>query len=239
MALDEALAHRAREAGECLLRVYGWSAPTLSLGRNQAARGLYDTERAVAMGIDIVRRPTGGRAVLHDHEITYAVAAPEAALGALAAAYASINEMLVAALRAIGVDASLARPASRELPPGPVPCFEAPSAGEVVAGGRKLVGSAQWRDDGALLQHGSILVEDDQPLAVALLRAPATPAPPAATLSALLGRAPGRDEVADALAAALAAGGAAVEPMEPDAELRARAALLEARYRDPDWTWRR
>jgi lipoate-protein ligase A len=204
MALDEALMERARATGECVLRVYAWSAPTLSLGRNQRARGEYDTGRAAELGVTFVRRPTGGRAVLHFREVTYSVTAPAAALGDLAAAYAAINTLLVAGLRVLGVEARVAQPTSRALRPGPLPCFEAPAAGEIVAGGRKLVGSAQWRDRGAILQHGSILVEDDQSLAAALLRRPTAAPPRAATLAALLGRAPAHDEVAAALARSLA-----------------------------------
>ena len=73
MALDEALMTYARETGSWILRVYSWSTPTLSLGRNQTARGGYDVEALAKRAIDVVRRPTGGRAILHDHEITYAV----------------------------------------------------------------------------------------------------------------------------------------------------------------------
>src|SRR5512142_1385967 len=76
MAVDEALMDRARTSGEGVLRMYGWSAPTLSLGRNQIAKGRYDLARAAAEGIGIVRRPTGGRALLHHREITYSVTAP-------------------------------------------------------------------------------------------------------------------------------------------------------------------
>ena len=79
--MDVSLLDRARSSGECVMRIYEWSRPTLSLGRNQAARGHYDLERARAAGIDFVRRPTGGRAVLHHRELTYSVTAPAAALG--------------------------------------------------------------------------------------------------------------------------------------------------------------
>ena len=65
MALDEALMDRARVSGEAVLRVYRWTTPTLSLGRNQRAAGLYDLQAAAAAGVTFVRRPTGGRALLH------------------------------------------------------------------------------------------------------------------------------------------------------------------------------
>ena len=240
MALDEALMARARDDGAVIVRVYGWDAPTLSLGRNQPAHGRYDLDAARARGVRFVRRPTGGRAVLHHREITYSVTAPERALGALGESYRRINRLLVGALGRLGVAAGEAAAAGPAPRPGVAPCFEEPVAGEIVAGGRKLVGSAQWRDGGAILQHGSILVDDDQPLASALLRSPA-PAPPApATLRELMGRAPAAAEFAAALAAELeAATAAAPETMEIDPALRSAARALTERYLSDDWTWRR
>src|SRR5438105_3962404 len=94
MALDEALMAYARETGTWVLRVYSWSSPTLSLGRNQRARGGYDPTRLAQQHIDVVRRPTGGRAILHDREITYSVAAPVADAGDLRESYARINRLL-------------------------------------------------------------------------------------------------------------------------------------------------
>jgi len=240
MALDEALMSRARDDGAAILRVYAWREPTLSLGRNQTARGRYDLRAAAARGVRFVRRPTGGRALLHHHEITYSVTAPERLLGALGESYARINRLLVGALARLGVPATVAAAAGPAPRPGIAPCFAEPVAGEIVAGGRKLVGSAQWRDRGALLQHGAILVEDDQPLASALLREPAAPPPAPATLRALLGRAPRAEEVAAAMAAALEASeGSAPRVMEVDDALGAAARALTGRYLSEEWTWRR
>src|SRR5690606_17502269 len=102
-------------------------------------------DRAVASrAVDFVRRPTGGRAVLHDRELTYAVVVPHRALGGPRAAYRAINEALVMGLRALGVDASVSE-RGRVLPPDAGPCFQVAAPGEVVADGRKLVGSAQAR----------------------------------------------------------------------------------------------
>src|SRR5918993_1263494 len=170
MALDEALMARARRTGETVLRVYAWSAPTLSLGRNQRAIGMYRESALAERGVGVVRRPTGGRALLHHREITYSVTAPLATGDSLRESYARINRLLVDGLRRLGVAVQVAAPSDRALLPSASPCFERPAAGEVVVGGRKLVGSAQWRDDGAMLQHGSILVEDDQSLVSALAR---------------------------------------------------------------------
>src|SRR5579872_3055464 len=91
MALDEALMARARMHREWVLRVYGWSAPTISFGRNQAALGRYDRDRIRRRGFGVVRRPTGGRAILHHHEITYSVTAPIALAGSLRESYERIN----------------------------------------------------------------------------------------------------------------------------------------------------
>lgn len=225
----------ARERGEAVFRVYAWSRPTLSLGRNQTARDRYDTERAARAGIDFVRRPTGGRAVLHHREVTYSVAAPADVLGPLGESYRHINRLLLDGLRRLGVDAREAAPSGTAPRPGVAPCFETPVAGEITVAGRKLVGSAQVRDDGALLQHGSILVDDDQALASALLARPADPPPPPATLRSALGRAPALDDVARALFDALGP----ATPLPLDAALDAAVLAASARYADPAWTWRR
>jgi lipoate-protein ligase A len=235
MALDEALMLRATRANEAVLRIYSWSRPTLSLGRNQLARDKYDIEGARERGIDFVRRPTGGRAVLHHREVTYSVTAPVSRLGSLRESYGAINRLLIHGLRLLGVDASEADPRGAAPRPGVSPCFMVPAKGEIVAGGRKLVGSAQVREGDALLQHGSILVDDDQSLASSLLLAPAAAPPSAATLHELLGRVPAFDEVAGALSRALPG----AERLEMDSLLEADARRASARYRDPEWTWRR
>lgn len=242
MALDEALMARARRTGESVLRVYGWSTPVLSFGRNQRARGLYDHAALAERGIGVVRRPTGGRALLHHREITYSVTAPAANADGLRSVYDRVNALLVNALTLLGVPVALARRATRAASPSDLPCFAEPAAGELVVGAQKLVGSAQWRDAGALLQHGSIIVEDDQSLIPSLMTDPGTvrPVPPPATLRAALGRTPSTAEFAGALFTSLreSADPHATELFE-DQELRADSAAADARYRDNQWTWRR
>jgi lipoate-protein ligase A len=154
--------------------------------------------------------------------------------------YRRVNHLLVNALTAMGVPAGLAAPADRAPTPSTLPCFAEPGTGEIVVDGRKLAGSAQWQEDGALLQHGSILVDDDQWLIPQLMREPAPPSPAPATLRAILGRAPTLDELADAMLAALRhledeSVSRVTDDLGDDPE---RIALL-ARYRDPAWTWRR
>ncbi|MDQ3950320.1 MAG: lipoate--protein ligase family protein [Gemmatimonadota bacterium] len=239
MALDEALMPRARTTGEWVLRVYSWSAPTLSLGRHQNARAAYDPETLAEAGIAVVRRPTGGRAVLHDREVTYSVTAPAIDAGALRESYERINRLVVDGLRSLGVAVEIAETA-RAPKPDLTPCFERPSPGELTAAGRKLAGSAQWREDGALLQHGSILVDGDQAPVSTLLRHPLAPPRAPATLRALIGRAPTVAAVAAALFDAVCRheDRGATELAVDEALLEA-AAVLRSRYEDAAWTWRR
>ena len=241
MALDTALMRDALRHGGWTLRVYGWARPTLSFGRHQRARALYDPTQLDGAGVAVVRRPTGGRALLHDAEVTYSVAAPLAAAGSLRAAYDRINAILVHGLRTLGIDAAIAGSAEgRSVPPGASPCFAHPAPGEIVAGARKLAGSAQWRTGGALLQHGSILVAGDQRQVARLLREPSADPPPPATLSELLGRQVSTDEVARALFGAVRAledPAAEVAPL--DERIAADTRRLHAGFSDPAWTWRR
>lgn len=240
MALDEALMARARRTGDGVVRVYEWAAPTLSLGRNQRARGVYTAERAGEAGVAVVRRPTGGRALLHHHEITYSVTAPAPAGVSLTASYQAINALLADTLRTLGVAAEVAEPGERFPPPGSAPCFERPAPGELHVGGRKLVGSAQYREQGALLQHGSILVHDDQAMVVRLAAAPVGTPAPAATLADLLGAAPSAAAFAEALFAAVRrTWDAGAGALADEASLALDAEAARRRYTDAAWTWRR
>jgi lipoyl(octanoyl) transferase len=242
MAVDEALAESVRTGGLPVLRFYRWRPECLSLGRNQPARDHYDPDALARRGLEVVRRPTGGRAVLHDRELTYSVAVPDGALGPPRGAYAAVNRALVAGLRRLGVAAALQPAGGRRAPaPSLAPCFEQPVAGEVVAGGRKLVGSAQRRVARVLLQHGSLPLEDDQSAVAGLLRHPEgsqSTAPPA-TLADLLGAPPGWDVLTDALAAGWEeALGVRLRPGALTADEAAAAVRHRIHYEDPAWTWR-
>ena len=241
MARDVGLMRRARETGESVFSIYGWTRPTLSFGRNQTAVGRYDREQILALGIDTVRRPTGGRALLHNREVTYSVTGPAAAGIELRESYERINFILLSALFRLGVSASIAAPQARAPQPSDLPCFAAPSRGELISDGRKLVGSAQWREADALLQHGSILIEDDQSLIprVALASKATVAVPPPATLSRALGRTPMVEEVTRALVDAVR------EIEDPnagsldDSEVREYTTAELARFENELWTWRR
>lgn len=241
MALDEALMRRAAATGDAVFRVYGWAERTLSLGRNQRARGCYDAEAARALGVSFVRRPTGGRALLHHREVTYSATLPlrEADAVGAARAYDFINDVLLAGLAGLGVRAARA-PGGTAIPPGLRPCFDVPAEREIVVGPRKLVGSAQWRRGGALLQHGSILIADDQPLIAQLLSSAAGVPPAAATLEESLGRVPEQAEVAAPIRRALEQSvGAAVATLGRDTIPRGEVDALRSQYCDDAWTWRR
>lgn len=238
MALDEALMRISQRTGDAYFRLYGWASPTLSLGRNQRARGYYDLAAAQSLGVGFVRRPTGGRALLHNREITYSVAMPAQSSARAAESYSFINEVLLEGLRGLGVSATRATAASH-LPPGLRPCFDAPSAHEIVIDERKLVGSAQWRRGGTLLQHGSILVRDDQGAIPQLMLERLASPPVAATLHDALGWDPGVADAASPIRKALEKRvGATVA--EFDVELAGPDVQeLQRNYSDDSWTWRR
>jgi lipoate-protein ligase A len=238
MALDHALAECASD-GCGVVRFYAWAPHTISFGRNEPAEGRYDRSAACAEGLAFVRRPTGGRAVLHAHEVTYAVIVPVHALGGARAAYRLIHAGLVGGLRALGVSAGVAADGVA-LAPDAGPCFLAPAPGEVLAGGRKLVGSAQVRIRGALLQHGSVILRGDQARLARLSGGePETKAP--ASVEGELGRPVEPAELRDALAGGLrlALGGRWAEGDYLPPEIRRADELEDERYARDSWTWRR
>jgi lipoate-protein ligase A len=173
MAIDQAIAE-ACAAGSALptLRFYQWAPPAVSLGRHQHLTDI-DCDRAAALGYDVVRRSTGGRAILHTDELTYSVAAPESeprVAGGVIESYMRLSNALVLALHRLGV--THAQKAGGNVRAGPdvsAACFEVPSAYEIVVEGRKLMGSAQSRRAGYVLQHGSLPLVGDIARLVAVL----------------------------------------------------------------------
>jgi len=240
MALDEAMMATAAEEKTTLVRLYSWDQPSVSFGRNQRCAGIYSPERCMARGVPAVRRMTGGRALIHGREVTYAVAAPHAAAPSLRGGYDAINAVLLDALRSLGVAATPSEPTERTAPPGLAPCFETPSAGELVIGTRKLVGSAQHRDARAFVQHGSILLDDDQGMLHELALVPLPPMAPPATLREWLGDDISVATVSSAVEQAVrrsSPGGIVV--LSDDSIPRHHVETAASRYRDPRWTWRR
>ncbi|MBN1524843.1 MAG: lipoate--protein ligase family protein [Spirochaetales bacterium] len=146
--------------GAPALRFYSWEPSCVSVGYFQNIERDIDTEFCRQNNIDIVRRPTGGRAVLHDRELTYSVVLPEKYLPAgVIASYKFIAGMFVNALKSFGITAEVKGPEGRGGRSGV--CFAEPSAYEISVDGKKLIGSAQVRRNGTVLQHGSILLDVD------------------------------------------------------------------------------
>jgi lipoate-protein ligase A len=153
--------------------------------------------------------------------------------------YESINTELLRALHALGVSAETAAVSGRTPLPATASCFVRPDEGEITVGGRKLVGSALLRQEGALLQHGSILLDDDQQMLNALLPADELRPAAAGTLRQALGAVPAVNAVADALFASLM-GVAEVDgiPMEGDHQFWADVNEFQRQYASNEWTFR-
>ena len=229
MAVDEAILEAVGQGLSLpTLRLFAWRPPCLSLGYAQSIQDV-DQAALAARGWQLVRRPTGGRAVWHDAELTYAVAAPIAAFGTLAESYRAIHARLAAALRTLGAVAELA-PRGRAAGVGDGPCFATPVGGEVLVHGKKVVGSAQVRHGAAFLQHGSILLDGSQEMIQLVSRQPSAVSA-ASSLTEVLGRPVGFTEVADAIVAAWG------EPLATSALVRPRPP--SSAFASPAWTWRR
>jgi lipoyl(octanoyl) transferase len=166
MAVDEAILEAAGSGNaRPTLRLYAWEPACLSLGYAQPA-GDIDRLRLAQVGWDIVRRPTGGKAILHTDELTYSVIGPPAEprlSGSVIESYRRLSEALLVALQELGLPAA-AQPEKQLMQDraseGPV-CFEVPSNYEIVVNGKKLVGSAQARRKAGVLQHGSLPLYGD------------------------------------------------------------------------------
>lgn len=170
MALDEALLNFvSRGEIDPVVRFYTWNPPTLSIGYFQRLSKEIDIEKVKEKGYGLVRRQTGGRGVLHDKELTYSVIVPEAHPDmpqTVTEAYRVISGGLLEGFKSLGFDAHFAVPRSKEereklKQPRSSVCFDAPSWYELVVEGKKIAGSAQTRQRGVILQHGSILQDVD------------------------------------------------------------------------------
>ncbi|WP_091272584.1 lipoate--protein ligase family protein [Alteribacillus persepolensis] len=171
MAMDEMLLHWHSQ-GEIppIVRFYDWNPPTLSIGYFQKVHKEINVEAVEKHGLGFVRRPTGGRGVLHDKELTYSVIVSEEhpqMPATVTEAYRVISEGILQGFRYLGLDAYFSVPRTKaeenELKnPRSAVCFDAPSWYELVVEGRKIAGSAQTRQKGVILQHGSIILDIDE-----------------------------------------------------------------------------
>ena len=194
MALDEALLQSMNQGEAPVLRFYDWRPPCLSLGRFQRATGLTASSNADSgssssgilggvLGVDWVRRPTGGRAVWHEHEITYSVVLREELLShdarSVVDSYRRISEGFLQGLQMLGINARIATADPQNKVAQSLPlrqsstrlnhnfssnCFDLATRADFVVDGRKLLGAAQCRKNGAILQHGSLLLDVDENL---------------------------------------------------------------------------
>lgn len=180
MAVDEAilLAHSAGKVPPTL-RFYGWQPAAVSLGYFQRAMSEIDVDQCKERNIDVVRRLTGGRAVLHAAELTYSIVVQEddpLIPKSITASYRYFSKGLLTGLNELGIQAQMTVPAAaygqRKKQPASAACFDAPSHYEVTVEGRKLAGSAQVRKNGVILQHGSLLLQFCAEQFVELLRLP-------------------------------------------------------------------
>ncbi|UXV33846.1 lipoate--protein ligase family protein [Staphylococcus sp. IVB6181] len=170
MAMDEALLNFvSRGEIDPVIRFYTWDPATLSIGYFQRLKKEIDIVKVKEKGYGLVRRQTGGRGVLHDKELTYSVIVPEShpnMPNTVTEAYRVISQGLLEGFKLLGFDAYFAVPRSKEereklKQPRSSVCFDAPSWYELVVEGRKIAGSAQTRQKGVILQHGSILKDID------------------------------------------------------------------------------
>lgn len=163
MAMDEVLLNwHSKGKIPPVLRFYGWQPAALTLGHFQKTVNRIDIEATKAKGIDIVRRPTGGLAVLHDKELTYSIIVSEnheKMPASVVEAYRVLSQGILEGYRNLGIKAELAIPESPVGKSGTAVCFEESSWYELVVDGKKAAGSAQNRQKGVILQHGSIPIE--------------------------------------------------------------------------------
>ncbi|NRA97525.1 MAG: lipoate--protein ligase family protein [Planctomycetes bacterium] len=216
MAVDGALVHHATMP---TLRLYGWDPPAVSLGRFQPGRAALGG--LLNAGLPVVRRITGGGAIVHWHELTYSVTLPDEhplVRCSTRESYAALHAPIKEALAALGVDASTRQESSEG--PDPVLCFHRVTALDLVVGELKLVGSAQRRTQGRVLQHGSIVLAAN-PLQ-----------PGTAALDAILGRTVPPEDLTEAIARAFDGplGGLERGELTPVERAAAEKAVPECRF---------
>lgn len=246
MGVDEALATLCRDSAT--LRFYAWEAPTLSIGYAQRSDEI-DLAACRKSTVHLVRRPTGGRAVLHRQDLTYSLILPLRPPWtkiSITESCRRINICLLRGLELLGLEVSVGRrPRQTDGALSPF-CFPAISQHELFVGGKKVIGSAQRRFPAALLQQGSILLDFD-PAGILDLLCPDERAAAAGALGTVgslreaLGRLPNRLEVETAILDGFAKemGIAFVEGELAPEELRLSTELAATRYGSENWTFRR
>jgi lipoate-protein ligase A len=244
MSVDEFLMRRAEAAATTYLRFYRWDRPTASLGYSQAHEKVLDLDFCRRNGIGVVRRLTGGKLVLHDKEVTYAVASADGAVftETLRDSYRLISRALMKGLELMGLEPHMAEISPPSYVKGTMPCFALPARDEIEIGGKKIVGSAQKRTGPVFLQHGSIPLEKDEALLTAAAgRAAASAEEKGMTsISEALGRPVDFAWAVERLRRGFAEFfGVTLEPFILTPGDQDEVSALEAtRYATPEWTFR-
>jgi lipoate-protein ligase A len=238
MARDEYLFRLCHERQCGFFRIYAWERPSFSTGVSQKAVKALNLDFIKANGCDYVRRISGGKTVLHDREITYAIASSEDLFFKehdLYQSYLLISRVLVQALRSLGVEADLSQGSPSELSRSHNPCFSFPTPNEIEVNGKKIIGSAQKRDKQALLQHGSIPLTMNYELYGAGANfSPELIARSMTTWSDISGRS--RQELTAALVRSFKSFiGTDFRPLEFNQEDQRQLAVLTEKYSSDDW----
>ncbi len=168
MAVDELILIKSEENKDTtFLRFYGWNPPSISIGRSQKHKKVANLELLKKYGIDLVRRPTGGKTVLHYDELTYSIASSDnifMSFTSIRDVYNLLAKALLKGLQNLELDAEIISKDPKGLVKTDMPCFSYPTRDEIVIKGKKIIGSAQKRSKTAFLQHGSIPVKDRREL---------------------------------------------------------------------------
>ncbi|WP_201713468.1 lipoate--protein ligase family protein [Rossellomorea arthrocnemi] len=259
MALDEALLDWHSEGKiPPTIRFYGWDPATLSVGYFQKVEKEINLDAVKEHGLGFVRRPTGGRGVLHEHELTYSVIVSEEhpeMPKTVTEAYRVISEGILKGFQGLGLEAYFAVPRTAEereglKNPRSAVCFDAPSWYELVVEGRKVAGSAQTRQKGVILQHGSILLDLDEDKLFSLFNYPSDRVKErmqrafkskAVAMNEISTQTVTMDMAKEAFKKGFEEGlNIHLEPYElSDEETQYVVGLAESRYESDDWTFKR
>jgi lipoyl(octanoyl) transferase len=244
MAADEFLFNRAAKEKRTYLRFYQWERPTASLGYSQTAEKAANLDFCRENGIDVVRRMTGGKLVLHYNELTYSLASSdEETFGAsVRESYRLISKALLEGLKIMGIEARLAPVSPPAYIRGTMPCFAFPARDEIEIEGLKIVGSAQKRTETLFIQHGSVPLRKEENLLKNVARSDSAEGQVSMTsLEEALGRSVAFEWAAEMFVRGFTEFfGVGMEPLVLDDTERGTIAALEReRYGDEKWTLER
>jgi len=244
MAVDDFLFHSLGDDPVTYVRFYAWERPTVSLGYSQSLYKVVDVEFCNANGIDIVRRLTGGKLVLHHEEVTYSVCSSDERMftATLQESYKMISEALMCGLEKMGLHPYLAETPPSSYVRGTLPCFSFPARNEIEINGKKIIGSAQKRMGKRFLQHGSIPGKNNEEMLKSVsFMTPDSNNIRMMSLSEALGRDVGFDEVVACLTEGISDYfGVILRPkIFTEEERKEIQKILKERHDNPEWIFLR